>query len=205
MIIDAALDVVDREGLDALTIRGLAQVLGVGQMTIYGYVRTKDEIVDLLGVRVLGELGGAEQGDGPWQQRLGDAFRRIRVTMLRHPAVGAYLLSAHATHGPQLDQVRDSLIAVMLDAGFSPQRAVDGIAVLTSYVIGFVEAESVRARRHPDEEDLSHLRHLDQVRYPHLTSVWDTWIQRTSARTFEVGLGLLIDGLARDPRGEGSG
>jgi TetR/AcrR family transcriptional regulator, tetracycline repressor protein len=197
-IVDAALEVVDTEGLEALTVRRLAEHLRVGQMTLYGYFRTKDEIVDALGARVLGDLATTIQGEGQWPDRLAEAFRGIRTAMLRHPAASAFLLSTQGTHGPELDRVRDVLIGVLLEAGLSPRRAVDAIAVLSSYVIGWASVESTHARRHPDHEQLDRIAHLDAAAYPHLAAVWDTWTRRTDESAFETGLLLLIDGLVPD-------
>jgi AcrR family transcriptional regulator len=188
---------VDTEGIDGLTVRRLAERLGVGQMTLYGYFRTKEEIVDRLGARVLGDLAADLSADGRWDQRLAEDYRRIRATLRRHPAAGAFLVSPHATHGPELDRVRDTLLGLLLGAGFDPAGAVAAIAVLTSYVVGFSQVEAARAARDPADEQLIGLPHLDHNAYPHLASVAEHWADRTGEHAFETGLNFLIDGLRR--------
>ncbi len=79
----AALELVDREGADALTIRRLAEELGVGAMTLYGYVRTKEEIAEQLTELALRELQIPTTGE--WDERLGRLFRNLRELLWRHP------------------------------------------------------------------------------------------------------------------------
>ena len=83
-VLDAALSLVDRDGVAALSMRRLGAELGVEAMTLYHYLPNKDAVLDGLVERVMAE---AETGlaDGPWDQALTSYARSLRATLLRHP------------------------------------------------------------------------------------------------------------------------
>ncbi len=195
-ILGAALQIVDSEGLNALTIRRLADRLEVGTMTVYGYFKSKSEIVDALGAQLLGDLGAIVEADGSWEERLAEGFRRIRRTLREHPAARAFMLSSHVLRGPMLDHVRDDLIKVVMDAGFEAEAAFDAVAILASFVIGFSEVEAP-SRGRADGQERRKFALLDPADYTHLTSVAEPWARGASDRTFESGLQFIIDGLRR--------
>src|SRR4051812_33187836 len=81
-----ALEFLDEHGLDGLSMRRLAGELGVGTMTLYGWFRSKDELLDAVVDAAVAEHGPPEM-DGPWQDRLRELMRFTREALGRHPAV----------------------------------------------------------------------------------------------------------------------
>src|SRR5690348_15505571 len=86
-ILDAALAIVDRDGLKALTMRGLGAALGVEAMTVYHYVPTKDALVDGLVERIFTTAAGPEGHPGDWRSRLRAYAESLRTTLLKHPGL----------------------------------------------------------------------------------------------------------------------
>src|ERR1700742_1953551 len=83
-IAEAALRVVDAEGLDAMTMRRVAQELGTGAASLYAYVDSKDRLTELVIDRALGELDPPAVDDGPWQEQLKAGLREVRPLFARH-------------------------------------------------------------------------------------------------------------------------
>src|SRR3984893_16268885 len=91
-VVAAAIDIVDREGVDALTIRRVAEACGLSPMGLYRHVRDKDDLLDRVVDAVVGP-GLADlqdlQASGPWDQQVADLFRNLRRLLLDHPGVAA--------------------------------------------------------------------------------------------------------------------
>src|SRR5436305_4757600 len=83
----AALAFLDTHGLEGLSMRRLAAALDVGTMTLYGYFRSKDELLDAAVDAAVADIRPAPPNAGPWQHRLRATMRRTRDTLSRHPAL----------------------------------------------------------------------------------------------------------------------
>jgi AcrR family transcriptional regulator len=189
----AALELVDREGADALTIRRLAEALGVGAMTLYGYVRTKEEIAEHLTELALRELEIPAIGD--WDERLGQLFRNLRVLLWRHPGV-AYLDARQPLSGPAAFRAAEAALGILRGAGLSRRDSVAGMSNLISYTFGcalfrLVQASTTEPRR--DYERRVRLASMDEL--PHIADMAAEMLDRCGDDEFETGLQALIDGL----------
>src|SRR4051812_46337815 len=96
-VIEGALELVDQEGLEALSMPRLARHLGTGVMTIYGHVSNKADLADALAERVLANLEPVELRSNDWSLELAEHMRRLRQVVLRHPALGAVLATRGLT------------------------------------------------------------------------------------------------------------
>src|SRR5882757_3674512 len=97
-IVDAAAELIDADGLDALTMRRLAERCGVGAMTLYGYVRTKEELLGALADRFLSEIERPPVDDVAWGEQVASIFRSVRHTFLDHPEL-ARIVALQPLHG----------------------------------------------------------------------------------------------------------
>ena len=89
-VVDAALAMIDRDGLDAVTMPKLAQHLGVGTMSLYRHVSDKDDLIAAVAEQV---MGGVDVPDGPvddWQGRVVGYLRALRDAAITHPALGTH-------------------------------------------------------------------------------------------------------------------
>lgn len=138
-ILDAALAIADERGLDAVTMRAVAERIGVTPMAIYGYFRNKNELLDGLVGRLLTSLPQGLPGES-WDQRLGAFAWATRRLAREHPGVFP-LLFARPSVTPDAVAVVDVIYQALIDAGV-PDADVPRIErLITTFVLGFATSE----------------------------------------------------------------
>jgi AcrR family transcriptional regulator len=192
---NAGLRVLDREGLDALSMRKVADELGTGVMTLYGYVRTRDELVDRLAGRIFAAIDVAPAPGASWRVQLADALTAMHESMKTHPGAVDLLMLPRPMIGPTLDHVRDGLLRIVRTAGLDVDEAVAAIAASLSFVVGFTVLETAPSRREPRDEETARLRQLPAQEFPFLVEAADSWTHRSGADVFEAGLRNIVDGI----------
>jgi len=139
-VLDGAMRVADDGGLASLTIRSIAQQLGVKPMSIYHYVGGKEEIIDGIVDRVFGEMDmPAAQGD--WRASMHRRCASARAVLRRHPWA-IPLLQSRTSPGPQTLRHLDAVIGCLRGAGFSLELTAHAYALIDSYVYGFALSEA---------------------------------------------------------------
>jgi AcrR family transcriptional regulator len=193
-ILDAALDLLDREGLGAFTMRRIADELGVGTMTIYGYFRTKEELLDAL-VDVTSERLVVADVRGSWRDRLRALMLGIRQTLIEHPgAVELRLKGPFITAGAL--QVPETAMRALRDAGFSKRDSARAYRTLYIYTLGFSAFGPGKRSEEDREQTLAALSALPTDRYPALVeSAVEASDAMADEALFEFGLDRLLDGL----------
>lgn len=139
-IVRAAIELLDAEGLEALTMRRLGAKLAAGATSLYWYVATKDELLDLVLDEAFGEirLGG---GEVSWQNAASAFAHSLRQMMLRHPWV-VRLLGSRPNIGPNSLRLAEWLITLFQDAGFPASDIDNATTTLMAYVIGMASTEA---------------------------------------------------------------
>ncbi len=203
-VVDAALRVLDAEGLDAVTIRRVAEELGTSGTALYTYVRDKDELVDLLVDRVIGEIDAPADGSLPWQEQMRRHAREIRRTFAEHRDVARATLG-HVPQGERAMVVMDAVLGRLREAGLPDRVLAFGSDLLALYVGAFAYEESVWAARGVDTEAAvefiaglrSYLESLPADRFPNLVALAGplTAGDPQGNDRFEFGLDVLIAGL----------
>lgn len=210
-ILSATLALIDRDGVAAFGLRGLAQQLGVYPTAIYWHVPNRDALI--AGAVELALRGVAHRlPGGPWRLRLRALWRRFRAALRRHPnlapVVGSELLSNGALDLPMLDHI----VAALEEAGFDGAALVDAFNVVVAAMCGFVTlelaaapaqagpawAEAHRARVNalsaPAHPALA--RHLPRLRGHAFILRWEGGAGRPLNRSFEAWVDVVLDGLA---------
>ncbi|MFB4264667.1 TetR/AcrR family transcriptional regulator [Nonomuraea sp. GTA35] len=139
-ILDAALAIADERGLDALSMRAVAERIGVTPMALYGYFRNKDELLDGLVGRLLTELAPAEPG-GSWQERLASVAWATRRVARQHPSVFPLLLF-RASVTPDGVRVVDAIYQALLEAGVPEAEVPRMERLVSTFVLGFAVSET---------------------------------------------------------------
>jgi len=192
-ICDAAVAIVDAEGLQALSMRRLAEATGVGAMTLYGFFESKDRLVAVLGTHALGEVVPEPDPSLPWQDQLMSDLRRLRRSLQEHPGL-IELLTFQDEASPSVDRQREGLLAILLDAGIEARPAVDGLGSLVALVLGF--SVGTRARHIGfDDHVYDRLTTLSPEEFPHLVAVAPQYASHWSDRAFELGAQAILDVL----------
>ena len=150
-ILRAALDLVDREGVGALSMRKLGRELGVEAMTLYYYVPNKDAVLDGLIEHTLADVD--LRPGGPWREWARRFATSLRSALLAHPGLLPLMATRPVTTPSGLDVAEDAARA-LVEEGFTATEALHVITTLATFVIGQVLAEAGRTPGHdaPDPE-----------------------------------------------------
>lgn len=192
----AALRIVDDEGVDGLSLRRLADALGVTPMSIYWHVRDKAELLELVGQAVLAEVE-IPPASGDWRQQLTDLHRAMLVVLLRHPNALDVLIG-RARYGAAGVTMFERLLAILLEAGLSPEAAFDAYMTLYEYLLGFAAvANRTPEFREMQQQGVLYLLSLPTERFPSIARVAPTIGRHALEEQFEIGLAALIEGIAQ--------
>lgn len=200
----AALTVLDTEGLDALTMRRVAEVLGTGPASLYAHVTDKDEMVGLVVDRVFNEIELPEQIDpARWQEQLKAMSRSVRATYSRHRDVARASLGTIPT-GEGALLAMNALVGVMLAGGVPPMVASLSGDILALYVNATAYEESLDGAVGGSVDEIAELNRqlraffsaLPAERFPHLVAMAEPLTTGDRDDRFEFGLDLLVRGIA---------
>ncbi|SDS08120.1 TetR/AcrR family transcriptional regulator [Microlunatus soli] len=135
----AGVALADERGLAAVTMRAVAEALGSKPASLYRYIRTRDELIELMVDRVNGEILRPADGDG-WRTELLALARSGRDCYRRHPWLLDATASAHPMGPRTLDYLEDAL-SVLRDVPLPPGRKLEAIAVLNALTAALVRNE----------------------------------------------------------------
>ena len=199
-IVAAGLRIVDEAGADALTVRRLADSLGVSPMSIYWHVADKAELLRLIGEAVLDEIE-TPKPRGDWRRQLRDIHRSMLGTVLQHPNT-ADILIGRARYGAAGLTLFERILSILLEAGFSPEAAFDAYQSLYLFTPGFSAVSGRSAEfRDVQRQGVLYMRSLPEDRFPSIRAVAPVIGGRTPEEQLEIGLDVVIEGIAaRLPR-----
>ncbi len=190
----AALELLDRDGLDALSMRRLADALGAGTMTLYGYFRNKSELLDGVMDHAAAELGAVEV-TGSWRERASAIACSMRAGLERHPSLVQLRLRRPLVRPSQFAYTEAAMRA-LVDAGLDRPSAARAFRALFTYTFGFVAFSPASAEDDQGREIRAALSALPAGEYPLLSSMVDEAMSAVSGDAqFEFGLGLVLDGI----------
>jgi TetR/AcrR family transcriptional regulator, tetracycline repressor protein len=201
-VIEAALEMIDSEGLDAVTMPAVAKRLGVGTMSLYRHVEDKNDLVNAVAERVLGDVKVPDGKPNDWKGRVVGYLRALREAAIAHPALARILAEHGLTVGPVFEQL-ELAHGILRRAGFSDRDAVRTFYTLFVYVFGFVIWELPRVHQQPEASYADSwnaaIDQLDVDSYPTMHALREVLATAASAEQFEYGLDRLIRSLR--PRG----
>ena len=200
-VLTGALAVADAEGVASLTIRRLAEHLGVKPMALYHHVANKSAIVDGIVDLVYGEIE-LPSTNGAWRTEMERRACSAREVLRRHPWATA-LLQSRTHPGPATLRHHDAVIGTLREAGFSVRDTAHAFALLDSYIYGFALSEASLPINGPEtvaEVAQSMMLQYLATDYPHLSEFSTEHILKPDydfGAEFDFGLGLVLDGLTR--------
>ena len=139
-VVAAAVELADDQGIEALSMRKLAQALGVEAMSLYHHVANKDALLDGLVDLVFGEVQLPAPAGAAWRAPMRARMVSLHDALRRHPWATAVLESRTSPGAPSLHQ-HEACLAVLRAGGFSVRHALLAFAVLDAYVLGFAVQE----------------------------------------------------------------
>ncbi|MFI7446067.1 TetR/AcrR family transcriptional regulator [Nonomuraea sp. NPDC049714] len=199
-VLQAAIRVADRGGVEAITMRRVAQELGVEAMSLYHHVPNKDAILDGVVDTVFAaiELPGAERGD--WRDAIRARAHSARTVLSRHSWALA-LLDSRRHPGPATLRHHDAVLGVLREAGFTLPMAAHAVSLIDSYIGGYVLQEAnlpVKTPADVDEVAGGILAQLPADELPYLAEMIVEHALRPGydhTSEFGYGLDLILDAL----------
>lgn len=199
-VLREAVRLADARGFDAVTMRRLGRELDAGAMSLYHYVRNKDDLLDGMVDVVFAEIEAPQAGID-WQEAMTRRSSSARDVLLRHSwAVG--LMESRSTPGPFSLRHREAVTACLRRAGFSIAMTAHATWLLDSYVYGFVLQEANlpfdTAGGLADRAD-AFMAQLPPDRYPYSNETASALLAAGYDPTleFEFGLNVILDALER--------
>jgi AcrR family transcriptional regulator len=206
-VLEAAVKLADENGIEAVTMRKLAAVLGIEAMSLYNHVEGKGDLVDSIVDLVYAEIE-LPSDETDWRAAVRRCALSVHEVMLRHPwACG---LAIGPTETPTMRGARigymDWLLGRLTEAGFSPEATYHGYHVLDSYMLGFTfwqlghTGTATAAAGDGSLADLvaTFVPQLRSAGYPRLAEHAEQHLSPPDgAGSFEFGLELILDGLER--------
>jgi AcrR family transcriptional regulator len=213
-IVTAAVELLDREGLAALSMRRLAEELGTGAASLYWHVGSKDGLLDLVFDHVIGEGQVPDPDPRNWQKQLKDVARDQRAATLRHPYI-VRISIGRIPMGPNALRYSERVLAILRAGGLPPRLAVQGYLLLIAAVNGFTLDETGvedSAGEKPGEggplTDPARLQEaanmardyvasLPAGEFPNMVGLADEFAFADRDERFEMLIDIFVDGLAR--------
>lgn len=191
----AALAVIDRGGLPALSMRTVAAELGMKPMSLYRYVSDRAELERLIVDLLLGTVD-VEPPRAPWAQQVAELAARVREAVGAHPeAVPLTMTRRHAS--PNLMRWAESVLGVLTDAGFSGRQRVVALRSLLAYLVGSIQLEHLGPLSGPGTAVLAA---LPQDEHPLLRETAGSAGGIPADEEFRLGLEVWLRGLIPDAR-----
>lgn len=185
-IIAAGLELLDNGGTSAITMRSVAERLGVTPMALYNHVDSKADLLRIIAEQLIRSVR-FDSGNPDWRTRIGHCFRELRDLCLRHPDLAGILETAGAAPASVFEPMEVTLTALRR-IGLGDTDALRGYFTLVSFTLGQVDYQN----RGPFP-DLAPARYAGDkqigIRQLAVADHWDF------AAAFEFGLGLILDGL----------
>ena len=209
-VLGAAVALAARDGIESLTMRKLADDLGVTAMSLYHHVPNKDELLDGMVGIVFSEIE-LPSTDVDWKTAMRQRAISTREVLNRHPwAVG--LMESRATPGPASLRLHDAVLGCLREGGFSIELAIQAYSVQDAYIYGFALQEKTLPFANAEEsaavaeEQVRQFVELAEQRqfaalaqeFPYLAEVVAGHVAKVGydfTAAFEYGLDLILDAL----------
>ena len=201
-IVDAAFRILDAGGLDAVSMRSVAEALGTGPASLYAHVSGKEELLSLLIERLAGEIRLPEPDPERWQEQVKELVREMHSVLLAHRDLARVRVGT-VPLGEGALRVSDRMIEILALGGLPKQVIAYAVDLLPLYAVATAYEQSLAIERTATEEGARYLEEVDAYlaalppdRFPHLAALAPELGEGDAGERFEFGLDVLVAGLA---------
>lgn len=191
-VLDAAVRFVDREGLEALSMRKLGAELGVEAMSLYNHVPNKDALLDGIVEVLLGTLQVPSEATD-WETRVREAYRAFRQLAHAHPNIFPLLVDRPPDTMDGIWLVEE-FMKTLREAGFAPETALHAFRTLSSYAVGYAVSE-IRGFAMEPAGTRPGAQTLSPENFPYIAELRSHLGHVDRDTEFEFGLDLILSGL----------
>ena len=205
--LQVACQLADESGIETLTMRRLAEALGIEAMSLYHHVPNKDAILDGMVDMIFEEISLPPTGLD-WRSAMRQRAAAVRSVLLRHPWA-LPIMESRRTPGHATLAHHDAVLGCLRAGGLSLQLTAHAYAVLDSYIYGFIHTElnlPFQSSEQTHEVAADIFGSVPEGLYPHLTELTLQHVLKPGyaySNEFEFGLELILDGLERARKREG--
>jgi AcrR family transcriptional regulator len=192
-VLRAALDLVDMEGVEALTMRRLGRELGIEAMSLYGYVRSKQDLIEGVVEQVFRQMPLIVPGPGTWQDRVRRHAAAYRQVLLDHPNA-VRLVAGRPVITEGTAAFVESALAELTSMGLELELADRVLGVIASFTLGLVSEQVGNAGRGEATRPLRDA--ISPERFPYVSQL-DEMKPVDYDHEFELGLDFIVAGLER--------
>lgn len=211
-VLQAALELVDEDGLEALSMRRLGNRLGKDPMALYRYAPNRDALLDGVTELLLDQWAIPRPGQSPsWQEQLRDAAQDFRTLVLDHRHVVPLLVTRPLStpmglRPPGALRPLEQILSILSSAGFSPADALHAYRTYYGFLIGHILNELEEFVVNPDEDEVGlklGLHRLPKKDFPHLRQLAPMLLSYDGEAELGQGILLILEGLQKqlDTRG----
>ncbi|WP_440915784.1 TetR/AcrR family transcriptional regulator C-terminal domain-containing protein [Crystallibacter degradans] len=202
-VLSAALELLDAEGLEALTMRRLGQELGRDPMSLYRYAENRAALLDGVTELVLSELAIVPD-DRVWQEQLRRIAHDLRLLALRHPNVVPLLVTRPLSTPLGLRPLGtlrplEQILSLLAEAGFGPEDSLHVYRAYYGFLYGHILNELQEFIVDPEENEALlrlGLHRLPAKEFPRLRALAPALADYDGAAELDQGLSILLSGLA---------
>jgi TetR/AcrR family transcriptional regulator, tetracycline repressor protein len=193
-IVDAAMRVIDEEGVDALSMRRLGSELGVNPMAAYHYVPNKAALYDLVLDAVMSAVDVSSiDASAPLDERMKQAGRAYRAAILRHPRAIPVLVSRSVRSATALRPI-EAFLGLLFEAGLDPVQATAAVDVVAQYILG----GAMGYYHHMVDAEAGEQREFDPLppeQFPNMNRALAGGAYLGFDEEFEFGMDTIVRGL----------
>jgi AcrR family transcriptional regulator len=203
LIVETALTLLEKEGLDALSMRRVAQALNTGPASLYAHVRNRDELCELMFDRILGDLALPEPDPAQWRSQLKElCLAQIRA-MIAYPGIAQAVMNAMIPIGPNALRHGEAMLAILRAGGLSERQAAFAFDALGLYAKAFAAEASVWRAADFDESEMAerarqmadYMNSLPAGTFPNMLAIGPLFSGETARERLEFALDTFIAGL----------
>lgn len=196
-VIQVALEIMDREGVEAITMRHVGRALGVEAMSLYNHVKDKEDLLDGITGAVMAEFRWEPTMEG-WVDQAREAAREWRRLIRAHPNVVQLLVERkHPMASAEMLRPTEIALDILRRAGLSERDTVSAFQAIGGYIFGAVMMEigNLAPGRPEDAPEPAELSRETASEFPCLAQLLPWFIDCDTDATFELGLDLLLEGI----------
>ena len=206
LIVETGLRILDEDGMDALTMRRVAQELDTGAASLYVYVKNRDDLLDAMLDRTLADVEFPPLDAGTWQERLTTIVERTIEAMSRHDQLALVALGAIPT-SPNALRILDNLIAALMHSGLDKETISFAVDLLYLYATATgAENSAYRSRLITRDTEQSYVEGIDALyetlsaaEYPHILGLGRVILAGSGDARGEWMLRTLLAGILKTP------
>jgi len=195
-VVLAAVDVIDADGVSALTMRRLATRLGCSPMALYRHVATKQDLIRAIAEHYLADIELPDTDGVPWDEAIIAVASALHHAVLERAPLVEIVAFQHVD-AVAIFRAEETILGVLRSAGLSDRDAVRGLSVITSYTVGATQRRAEQRAGSPAAvHRLQRLHQLAEDSFPTLRALAGELVSVDFDLGFEDGLRLLLRGIS---------